>query len=153
MDIFDIIGPVMVGPSSSHTAGAVRIGYVGQKLLAEPVVKAQIGLYGSFGLPERGMGTDRALAAGLMGWEPEDERIPRSLEIAEQAGVELSFYQADLKDAHPNTAVIHMTGAGGRELEVIAASIGGGRIRICEVDGLTVNVCGEYPTLIVHNLD
>lgn len=81
-----------------------------------------------------------------MGWEPEDERIPRSLEIAEQAGVELSFYQADLKDAHPNTAVIHMTGAGGRELEVIAASIGGGGIRICRGGRSDSKCVGEYPS-------
>ena len=153
MDIFDIIGPVMVGLSSSHTAGAVRVGDVGRSLGAGPVVKARIGLYGALWSTGKVHGTDRAIVAGLMGWEPDDRRIPGSLEYAGKAGVEISFYQADLKDAHPNTAVLHMTGAGGRELEVVAASIGGGRIRICEVDGLTVNVCGEHPTLIVHNLD
>ena len=153
MDIFDIIGPVMVGPSSSHTAGAVRIGYVGQKLLGEPVARAKIGLYGSFWSTGRGHGTDRALVAGLMGWDTQDKRIPDSFAYAEKQGMEVSFYQANLKEAHPNTAVLHMTGIDGRELEVIAASVGGGRIWICEVDGLTVNVSGEHPTLIVHNQD
>ena len=153
MDLFDIIGPVMVGPSSSHTAGAVRIGYISWKLMGEEIEKASIGLCGSFWATGKGHGTDKALVAGLMGFLPDDERIPDSLEIARRKGMGISFYKADRKDAHPNTAILTMTGVSGRTLEVEACSLGGGRIRVCQIDGLTANFCGEYPTLIVHNLD
>lgn len=153
MDIFDIVGPVMVGPSSSHTAGAVRIGYVCRKLLGDEPEQVKIGLCGSFWATGIGHGTDRALVAGLLGYHPDDSRIPRSLEIARQQNINISFYKAEIKNSHPNTAVLHMTGKSGCELEVVAASLGGGRIRICEIDGLTANFGGDYPTLIVHNLD
>lgn len=153
MDVFDIIGPVMVGPSSSHTAGAVRIGYVGRLLLGEEVKEAEIGLCGSFWATGRGHGTDRALVAGLMGFLPDDTRIPDSLDIAIKKDIKLCFAKEDRKDTHPNTVVLRMTGINGRELEVVACSLGGGRIKICEIDGLRANICGDYPTLIVHNMD
>ena len=108
MDLFDIIGPVMVGPSSSHTAGAVRIGYIAGKLLGEPVQKAEILLYGSFLATGEGHGTRKAIVAGLLGMEPDDYLIADSLEIAEKKGIEITFGKAALEDAHPNTAVIHL---------------------------------------------
>lgn len=153
MNIFDIVGPVMVGPSSSHTAGAVRIGFVSRKLLGEPVKKVQLLLYGSFLATGKGHGTDRALVAGLLGMQPDDERVPFSFEEAEKAGMEFEFGEANLKEAHPNSVVLKMVGASGRELEVIAASLGGGRMKICQLDGMEANFCAEYPTLIVQNLD
>ena len=153
MNIFDIIGPVMVGPSSSHTAGAVRIGYISGKLLGEPVKKAAILLYGSFLATGKGHGTQKALVAGLLGMVPDDIRIPDSLKIAAQKGIAISFGVAQLREAHPNSAQIYLTGETGRTLEVIGESIGGGRINIAQIDGIQTNFTGEYPTLVVHNLD
>ena len=153
MDIFDIIGPVMVGPSSSHTAGAVKIGYVSRKLLAEPVKKAEILLYGSFLATGKGHGTQKALVAGLLGMEPDDSRIPDSLNLAQEAGMEITFGEAALKDAHPNSTQLILTGENGRQLEIIGESLGGSLINIASIDGLSANFSGEYPTLIVHNLD
>lgn len=153
MNLFDIVGPIMVGPSSSHTAGAVRIGYIAKLLLNENVKRAEIYLHGSFWATGKGHGTDRALIAGLLGMHPEDERIPESFQIAEEQGVEFSFAGIELRDAHPNSVLMKLTGVNGRELEMEAASIGGGRIRVCKLDGLEANFCGDYPTLIVHNMD
>lgn len=153
MNLFDIVGPVMVGPSSSHTAGAVRIGYISRRLLGEPVKKAQILLYGSFLATGKGHGTDRAIIAGLLGMKPDDMHIPDSMELAEKAGMEVSFGEAKCKDAHPNTAQLILTGTDGNTLEIEAASLGGGRIQVCKIDGIETNFCGDYPTLIVHNLD
>ena len=153
MNLFDILGPVMVGPSSSHTAGAARIGFVSQKLLQEKPVKAEILLHGSFATTGLGHGTDRALVAGLLGMKPDDIRIPHSFTLAEKEGLAFSFRTVNLKDVHPNTAVLKLTGINGRELEVQAASIGGGRIMIQKLDGIQVNFSAEKPTLIVHNLD
>ena len=153
MNIFDIIGPVMVGPSSSHTAGAVRIGFVSRKLLGEPVKSVKLLLYGSFLATGKGHGTDRALVAGLLGMLPDDERVPFAFEEAGKAGMEFTFGEANLKEAHPNSVVLKMVGESGKELEVIAASLGGGRMKICKIDGMEANFCAEYPTLIVRNLD
>lgn len=153
MSLFDIVGPIMVGPSSSHTAGAVRIGYISRRLLAEPVARAEILLYGSFLLTGKGHGTDRALIAGLLGMKPDDPRIPYSFETASEQGLTFSFQPSDLIDAHPNTAELRLTGIHGRSLDIIACSLGGGRIKVCQIDGIETNFCGDYPTLIVHNLD
>ena len=153
MNIYDILGPVMVGPSSSHTAGAVRIGLVTRKLLGAQPKSAQIRLAGSFAATGKGHGTDRALAAGLLGMQPDDSRIPESLTLAKEQGMDVTFGDISLKDAHPNTALLHVVGTNGRELEIQASSLGGGRIMINKIDGIDVNVTGEKPTLIVHNLD
>lgn len=153
MNITDIIGPVMVGPSSSHTAGAVRIGLISGKLLGEAVKDAKIYMHGSFAATGKGHGTDRALMAGLLGMEVDDGRIPRSFEIAKEEGVSFSFGEIELLDAHPNSVKLELTGVSGKQLEIIAASTGGGQIRICEIDGLTANFAGNYPTLVVHNQD
>ncbi len=153
MNIFDIIGPVMVGPSSSHTAGAVRIGLVARKLMNENIAKADILLHGSFYATGKGHGTDLALIAGLLGMQPEDERIPISFQIAEQLQVAFTFSSVLLKDAHPNTAIIKLTGIHGKQLEVAGSSLGGGRIMINQLDGLEANFSGDHPTLIVQNID
>lgn len=153
MSLFDIVGPIMVGPSSSHTAGAARIGYVTRQIMGENIVKAQIDLYGSFLATGKGHGTDRALVAGLLGMKPDDYRIPNSFEHAREAGMEFSFGEAFVRDAHPNTAVIKATGASGQVHTVEAASIGGGCIRVNKIDDMEANFTGDYPTLILRNVD
>lgn len=153
MNIFDILGPVMVGPSSSHTAGAVRIGLITRRLLGEKVKTARIGMYGSFASTGKGHGTDRALVAGLLGMEPDDIRIPASFELAKQEQMEFQIEEISLSGAHPNTAVLNVEGISGRKLEVQASSLGGGRIMINRLDGIEVNCTCEMPTLIVHNID
>jgi L-serine dehydratase len=153
MSIFDIMGPIMVGPSSSHTAGAVRIGYLTRKLLGEPVRKAEMLLHGSFAATGEGHGTDRALMAGLLGMKPDDIRIPQSFELAEQQKIQITKRNVTLRNVHPNTVVLRVEGESRRSLEVMASSIGGGRIKICSIDGIETNFSGDCPTLIVHNLD
>lgn len=153
MNIFDILGPVMVGPSSSHTAGAVRIGLITGRLLGEKVRRAEIEMYGSFAATGKGHGTDRALVAGLLGMQPDDIRIPDSFEEAHRTGMEFQIKEASLSGAHPNTAVLKVEGVNGRRLEVQASSLGGGRIMVNRLDGIEVNCTCEMPTLIVHNID
>lgn len=153
MNIFDIIGPVMVGPSSSHTAGAVKIGYTARKLMREEIADAQILLHGSFLATGKGHGTDKALLAGLLGMKPDDERIPESFKIADETKMVYSFAGAELGNVHPNTVMLRLTGKKGRKLEIVASSLGGGMIEISRIDGLEVNFCADYPTLVVHNID
>ena len=153
MDIFDILGPIMVGPSSSHTAGAVRIGSMARTLLGTTPREAKIHLHGSFAETGVGHGTDRALVAGLLGMQPDDEAIPRSFALARAAGLRFSIGSVVLRGAHPNTALLRLAGPSGRKLEVMGASIGGGRINICQIDGITTNFGADHDTLIVHNLD
>lgn len=129
INIFDMMGPVMVGPSSSHTAGAARIGNMGRTLLGEEVARADIGLYGSFAETGYGHGTDRALLAGLLGMKPDDLRIPNAYEEANRAGMAYSFRTVELRDAHPNTALLELTGKSGKKLTLQASSIGRRRDR------------------------
>ena len=151
MNIFEILGPVMVGPSSSHTAGAVRIGYISRQLLGEPVKDATLGLYGSFWLTGSGHGTP--LIAGLCGMHPDDARIPRAFAVAKARGMTFRLEQAKLKNAHPNSVQLHLVGESGKVLDLIGQSLGGSIINIAEIDGLEANVSGDYPTLIVSNTD
>lgn len=153
MNVFDILGPVMVGPSSSHTAGAVRIGYVTRVMLAEEPVEAQIILHGSFAATGKGHGTDTAIVAGLLGMKPSDINIPQSFEIAKERGLDVTFQKSVIKDAHPNTAIITVKGCEGRTIKIQASSIGGGRIMVNRIDDIEVNFTGESNTLIVHNID
>ena len=153
MDIFAIVGPIMVGTSSSHTAGATRIGYVSGKLLGEKLKAARILLYGSFLATGRGHGTDKAIVAGLLGMKPDDYRISDSLSIAKENGIEIEFGEARLHDAHPNSAQLFLEGVNGAKIEVIAESIGGGKINVSKIDGIDTGFSGDYPTLIVHNED
>ena len=153
MDIFDLIGPVMVGPSSSHTAGAVRIGNVARKLLGEEPKSARITLHGSFAATGRGHGTDKAIVAGLLGMHPDDERIPRSFELAWEQGLDFSFELRELRAAHPNTARLDLAGESGKRLSMTGASVGGGRIEVRELDGIALSFSAEKPTLIIRNED
>lgn len=153
INIFDMMGPVMVGPSSSHTAGAARIGNMGRTLLGEEVARADIGLYGSFAETGYGHGTDRALLAGLLGMKPDDLRIPNAYGEANRAGMAYSFRTVELRDAHPNTALLELTGKSGKKLTLQASSIGGGAIVVNKIDGIDVNFTGDFNTLIVRNQD
>ena len=153
INIFDMMGPVMVGPSSSHTAGAARSGNMGRTLLGEEVARADIGLYGSFAETGFGHGTDRALLAGLLGMKPDDLRIPNAYEEANRAGMAYSFRTVELRDAHPNTALLELTGKSGKKLTLQASSVGGGAIVVNKIDGIDVNFTGDFNTLIVRNQD
>ena len=153
MGLFDIIGPVMVGPSSSHTAGAVRIGLMARRLLQEKPVYGEIGLHGSFADTGKGHGTDKALVAGILGMQPEDERIPDSYEMAKHQNFQFVMRHVYIKNAHPNTALIYLQSVSGKEILVQAASVGGGMIRVEKLDGIPVSFCGQCPTLVVYNVD
>jgi L-serine dehydratase len=153
MNVFDIIGPVMIGPSSSHTAGALRIGRVSAEILGEPVKKARIELSGSFAGTGAGHGTDKALVAGLLGMAPEDERIRVSFDHAREAGLEFSFSRVNIPRAHPNTARLRLSGESGKECMVQGASVGGGNILITGVNGMETAFSGREDTLIIAHQD
>ena len=153
MNIFDIIGPIMVGPSSSHTAGAVRIGQMVRALLDGQPKRADILLHGSFAETGKGHGTEQALEAGLLGMDPDDMRIPHIRQVAEECGMEVSIRKPEIADAHPNTALICVEDFQGEKMEIQACSIGGGRIQVSKIDGMKVNCSGEVPTLIIRNTD
>jgi len=153
MNLFDIMGPIMVGPSSSHTAGAVRIGAMARALLGQEPKAAQLLLHGSFASTGKGHGTHQALVAGLLGLTPDDSRVPDSFTLAGQRGLTFSFGTVSLRNAHPNSVLITLEGMCGGKLEVAAASLGGGRINVFQIDGLPCSFSGELPTLVVHNTD
>lgn len=153
MDLFEIIGPVMIGPSSSHTAGAARLGRVARRLLGEAPVRAEIGFHGSFAKTWRGHGTDRAVIGGLLDMDVDDVRLRDSLTLAGAEGLAFTFSTVTLRDAHPNTMVIHASGQSGREIHLTGASIGGGGIRVKAIDGLEVSFSGEADTLIIRHRD
>ena len=153
LNVFDIVGPVMIGPSSSHTAGAVRIGRVARALLGCEPVNAQILLHGSFAKTYKGHGTDKALIAGIMGMATDDERIRFSPRLAEEAGLSVSILPTEIDGAHPNTALITLADATGRTVSVQGASVGGGNILVTRVNGMEVHISGQYNTLIVLHQD
>ncbi len=153
MNVLDIIGPVMIGPSSSHTAGACRIGYITRKLLAQEPVSAEIDLAGSFAKTYRGHGTDRAIVAGLLGMRPDDRRLPDSLTIAQEQGFSYTFRTVSLPRCHPNTAIIRLKGSDGNSVEVEAASIGGGNVLVTRLNGMESAFAGQNDTLIIPHRD
>ncbi|WP_026582357.1 L-serine ammonia-lyase, iron-sulfur-dependent subunit beta [Bacillus sp. J33] len=148
---FDIIGPVMIGPSSSHTAGAARIGRVARTLFGKQPAKAEISLYGSFAKTYKGHGTDVAIVGGILDFDTFDERIPSALQLAEEAGIEVIFTVEETVTDHPNTVRIKLT-EGDRDLELVGISIGGGTIEITELNSFELKLSGEHPAiLVVHN--
>lgn len=153
MHLFDIIGPIMIGPSSSHTAGAARIGLVARELLKETPVCARIGLYGSFADTYKGHGTDRALLAGILGMRVDDERLRDSLSMAQEAGLSYEFYPVELSEAHPNTAFIELWAESGAYISMQAASVGGGMIRVDRMNGLKVSFSLVKDTLVLSHRD
>lgn len=151
--ISEIIGPVMVGPSSSHTAGAARIGRMARRLLNEPVAEAELLLYGSFLMTYRGHGTDKALVAGLLDMKVDDVRLRDSFRYADESGMKFHFGEAKLKQAHPNTVILNLTGKSGKRLVMQAASVGGGNIHVDMLNGIPVSFTGTQNTLIIPHED
>lgn len=150
--VFDILGPIMVGPSSSHTAGAARLGKVARAVAGGDIDDVTFYLHGSFAKTYKGHGTDRALVAGILGMEPSDLRLRDSLIIAKEMGLKIRFREVDLGDVHPNTVRFVIKGNEGI-YELIGSSIGGGSIEVTSVNGNSVNFTGAYPTIIVSNKD
>lgn len=153
MSMFDIIGPVMIGPSSSHTAGAARIGLMARHIFHEEPVEARITVYGSFAKTYRGHGTDRALAAGILGIAADDVRLRRAFEIAAERHVKITVMPSQKDVNHPNTARIRLIGRTGKELEILGVSLGGGKIEIREINGFEAILTGEEPTLMTFHHD
>ena len=153
MNVFDILGPVMIGPSSSHTAGAARIGRITLALLGAPAVNADIFLHGSFAKTYKGHGTDKALIAGIMGMNTDDSRIRRAPELARDQGLQVNITTGDIDGAHPNTARVTLTDARGKTVSLLGSSIGGGNILVKEVNGMEVSITGQQTTLIVLHRD
>lgn len=154
ISLFEVIGPNMVGPSSSHTAGAASMALLARALFPGEIKKVHFILYGSFAQTYRGHGTDRALLGGIMGFEADDLRIRDSLKIAEERGVEYQFSVSDKKDVeHPNTADIELEGTKGERLFVRGVSVGGGKVKIVRLNQIDVDFTGEYSTLIISQLD
>lgn len=148
--LFDILGPRMVGPSSSHTAGAARLGYVVQAIIGGVPDSARVGLHGSFAMTGDGHGTKIAITGGLLGYRPDDPRIRDAASLAEQAGLEVTFETLDLgEEAHPNSARFDVR-RGDDRITMIGCSIGGGRIRIQRIDGFPVDLSGTLPTVVVQ---
>lgn len=153
MHLLDIIGPIMIGPSSSHTAGAARIGRIARGLLGQAPRYADIGFHGSFAKTYQGHGTDRAVVGGLLDMDVDDPRLRDSLTLAKEAGLAYTFHEVSLRDVHPNTLELDVTGKEGARLRLRAASVGGGSIRVTEIDGLPVRLTGESHTLVLLHRD
>lgn len=154
ISMFDILGPVMIGPSSSHTAGAQRIGKAMYMICGgEPVAEVKFYLHGSFSHTLSGHGTDRALVAGLMGMEASDPRIKTSLDIAKEQGMKIEFEPADLGDVHPNTVKVAAKTKSGKEHVMIGSSVGGGEVEIVSIDGIPAKVSGKFPAVVVTHID
>lgn len=151
--IFDVLGPIMIGPSSSHTAGAARLGKIARTIVNKPIKDVTFLLHGSFKETYKGHGTDRALVAGILGMMPDYERLRDALLIAEKEGLEVHFLPADLGQVHPNTVKILMTDCDDINWEVLGSSIGGGLVEIYEINGNKVKITGEYPTIITCHDD
>lgn len=153
MNVFDIIGPVMIGPSSSHTAGAARIGGIAHSLLGCRPVRAQLVLYGSFAKTYKGHGTDKALIAGILGMAPDDIRLREAPRLAAEQGLAVELTTAERSDLHPNTAAITLVGENGRQISLQGSSIGGGNVRITRINGMEVDLAGQHDTFIVLHRD
>lgn len=153
MNVFDIIGPIMIGPSSSHTAGAVRIGKYARSILGTQPVKALVYLSGSFAKTYKGHGTDKAIIGGILGMDTDNEDIPISMDIAQKQGLYFEFIPTNIDDAHPNTARIVLFDINDNSICVQGASIGGGNIIINEINGTIVSISGQSDTLIITHDD
>lgn len=154
ISVFDVLGPNMIGPSSSHTAGAEIIAFLAQKMITPPLRRVNFTLYGSFAKTYHGHGTDRALLGGIMGFSADDTRIRDSFQIAAQRGLAYSFTPNETEtDIHPNTVDIRMENAAGQVMTVRGESLGGGKVRIVRINGVKVDFSGEYNALIVVQQD
>ena len=154
ISVFDVIGPNMIGPSSSHTAGALRIALMAKKMTQAPIKKVRFILYGSFAQTYRGHGTDRALLGGILGFDAEDKRIRDSYKLATEAGIEYKFdINTTNRDVHPNTVEILIDDAAGGYTEIMGESIGGGNALLRRINGIDISITGNYQTLIIMQKD
>ena len=151
--VFDVLGPIMIGPSSSHTAGAARLGKIAKTIVNKPIQEVTFLLHGSFRETYKGHGTDRALVAGILGMNPDDPRLKDALVLAETQGIKVDFVPADLGQVHPNTVKFLIIDKEGIKWEVLGSSIGGGLVEINEINGNKVQITGEYPTIITCHDD
>lgn len=154
ISVFDVLGPNMIGPSSSHTAGAAIIAFLAQKMISPPLIKVDFTLYGSFAKTYKGHGTDRALLGGIMGFSADDTRIRDSFRIAEERGLEFSFTPNEEEtEVYPNTVDISMENEAGRKMVIRGESLGGGKVRIVRINQVKVEFTGEYSAVIVIHQD
>lgn len=151
--IFEVLGPIMIGPSSSHTAGAARLGKLASDINNGKIKKVKFYLHGSFAKTYRGHGTDRALIAGILGYNPDDERLRYAIDIANKQGLKYEFILTDLGPVHPNTVKFVMEDESGKVTEVTGSSIGGGSVVITDINGFEVKFTGEYTTIITNHID
>jgi L-serine dehydratase len=151
--IFDVMGPIMIGPSSSHTAGAARLGKIASYIGEQRIKQVTVLLHGSFYETGKGHGTELALTAGLLGMEPYDERLPLSKKIAKEKGLLIDFEETEIPGAHPNTACFVIQKLDGSKVTVTGSSIGGGAVIITEVNGFDVEMTGDYFTIVTKHLD
>lgn len=151
--VFDSLGPIMIGPSSSHTAGAAKIGLVANKIAENSIQDVAFYLHGSFAKTYKGHGSDKALLGGVIGMDEKDVNIRNAFEIAEKQGVSFQFISKDLGEVHPNTVLIEITTKNNTVLSIQGSSIGGGRIIINQLNGLNVNFNGSNPTIITNHKD
>lgn len=153
LSAFDTIGPVMVGPSSSHTAGAVRIGNLAREIVGVEFKQVKVFLHGSFKETYQGHGTDKALIGGLLGLSTENSSIKESFKLAQEEGIEFEFIPTDLDDVHPNTVKLEVEDINGKVTTIVGSSVGGGSVVITELDGIEVKLSGKYPTLMTLHKD
>ncbi|TCW34262.1 L-serine ammonia-lyase [Thermohydrogenium kirishiense] len=151
--VFDIMGPIMIGPSSSHTAGAARIAKIARQIAGDDIKDVQFVLYDSFASTYKGHGTDKALVAGILGLDPDDDRLPHSFELAKEQNISVSFIKSDKDAQHPNTVRIIIRNTSGGVTDILGSSIGGGNVVLKEINGMNVEFTGEYETLITKHID
>lgn len=151
--LFGVLGPAMIGPSSSHTAGAARIGLMCRSVAQGDISEVTFFLHGSFANTYKGHGTDRALVGGLLGMQTDDERIINSLDLAKKIGIKVSFVKTDLGNVHPNTVEAVITNKNGETSSIIASSVGGGEINLISVNGFHADLSGNYNAIIVRHKD
>ncbi len=153
ISIFEAVGPIMVGPSSSHTAGAARLGRMAAKLVGQPFTHVDFGLHGSFAKTYQGHGTDLALVAGVLGFRQDDERLKDAFALAKERGITYTFYETEIGGAHENTVCMSFSMTDGSTREIIGSSIGGGQIKICSIDGFALEMSLNMTTLLVMHKD
>ncbi|MBE5950897.1 MAG: L-serine ammonia-lyase, iron-sulfur-dependent, subunit beta [Lachnospiraceae bacterium] len=153
ISIFEAVGPIMVGPSSSHTAGAARLGRMAAKLVEGPFTHVDFGLHGSFAKTYQGHGTDLALVAGVLGFRQDDERLRDAFSLAKERGITYTFYETEIGGAHENTVCMSFSMTDGSTREIIGSSIGGGQIKICSIDGFPLEMSLNMTTLIIMHKD
>lgn len=151
--VFDVIGPIMIGPSSSHTAGAAKLGQIAKTIVGEKIKEVTFLLHGSFGRTYKGHGTDKALVAGILGMSPSDSELKNSIQIAKDRGLKINFIEQDFEQAHPNTVKFLIKDIKDNIVEIVGSSIGGGSVEINEINGDKMNITCEYPTIITCHDD